>query len=219
MIVVIQCAAGKRPERRSLISTTQGKPVHFVADPAAAPLNASVIYARPDDLADNGMSWRQILLEYNHQRERNPLDLYAAYRLYENKAYVGLVEKFGLKGVYILSAGWGLIPADFLTPYYDITFSPSADDYKRRKKSDRYDDFRMLPDDTEEDIVFFGGRDYLPLFCSLTRGTRTKRTVFFNSAQRPEVTGCTLKRFNTTTRTNWHYECANAFLKGEIDAS
>jgi hypothetical protein len=219
MIVVIQCAAGKRPERRHLVSTMQGKPVHFVASPEAAPFNPAVLYARPDDLAENGMSWRQILLEYNRDRERNPLDLHPAYWLYENRTYFNLVGKFTVKGVYILSAGWGLIPADFLMPYYDITFSPSADDYKRRKKSDRYQDFRMLPDDTKDDIVFFGGRDYLPLFCSLTSGVRSKRTIFYNSMQRPDVIGCTLKRFNTTTRTNWHYECANAFIAGEIDAA
>jgi hypothetical protein len=121
-----------------------------------------------------------------------------------------------LGNLFILSAGWGLIAADFLTPYYDITFSQSAEGYKRRRKSDRYDDFRMLPHDTDEDIVFFGGKDYLPLFCSLTSAIRTTKTVFYNSAQRPQVTGCALKRFDTTTRTNWHYECANAFLDGAV---
>jgi hypothetical protein len=121
-----------------------------------------------------------------------------------------------LRKVYILSAGWGLIAADFLTPYYDITFSQSAEGYKRRRKPDRYDDFRMLPNDVAEEIVFFGGKDYLPLFCSLTSAIRSKKTVFYNSARRPEVTGCALKRFETTTQTNWHYECANAFLDGVV---
>jgi hypothetical protein len=40
---------------------------------------------------------------------------------------VRLVEKFGIEKVFILSAGWGLIRADFLTPNYDITFSGSAE--------------------------------------------------------------------------------------------
>jgi hypothetical protein len=40
------------------------------------------------------------------------------------------VDRFGLENVYVLSASWGLIRADFLTPYYDITFSSSADAYK-----------------------------------------------------------------------------------------
>ena len=54
-----------------------------------------------------------------------------------------------------------MIAADFLTPDYDITFSGSADAYVRRGKKDRYKDFCMLPADTVDDIVFFGGKDYL----------------------------------------------------------
>ena len=62
---------------------------------------------------------------------------------------------------YILSAGWGLINSEFLTPYYDITFSAAADNYKRRRKADTYRDFCMLPEDVDELIVFFG-RQGLP---------------------------------------------------------
>ena len=72
----------------------------------------------------------------------------------------------------------------------------------------------MLPDDTEEEILFFGGKDYLPLFCSLTRSVRATKTAFYNSAQRPQMNGCTLVRFDTMTRSNWHYECAKAVLDG-----
>ena len=61
----------------------------------------------------------------------SPFGLLPAYQLYENSTYNRLVDRFGLSNVYILSAGWGLIPADFLTPHYDITFSASADAYKR----------------------------------------------------------------------------------------
>ncbi len=132
------------------------------------------------------------------------------------KVYGRLVVRLGLENVYVLSAGWGLIRADFLTPYYYITFSSRADTYKRRRKTDRYDDFRMLPDDAKNDIVFFGGKDYLPLFCSLTDTVRGGKVVFFNSASVPRLNGCTLRRFETTTRTNWHYECANVFLDGTI---
>jgi hypothetical protein len=121
----------------------------------------------------------------------------------------------GLQNVYILSAGWGLIRADFLTPQYDITFAQSADQYKRRRKTDRYDDFCMLHNQTA-DIVFFGGKDYLPLFSSLTDGTRSKRIVFYNSANAPNLNGCYLRRFETTTRTNWHYQCVSAFLAGGL---
>jgi hypothetical protein len=215
MIVVIQCAASKRPDAGHLVAAS-GKLVDFVAQPQIAPPNPDRVYARPDDLPEDGVSWRQLLLAYNDNSGGNPLRLYPAYQLYENKAYGRLVERFGSRNVYILSAGWGLISADFLTPSYDITFSQSADAYKRRRKTDRYDDFRMLPGNTTMDIVFFGGKDYLPLFCSLTDTIRSKKIVFFNSANVPRFNGCTFRRFETTTRTNWHYECARAFLDGTV---
>jgi hypothetical protein len=149
--------------------------------------------------------------------ELSRLGLYPAYQLYKNNTYGRLMNRFGLQKVYILLAGWGLIRADFLTPYYDITYSQSAEGYKRRRKADRYHDFRMLPDEIHEEIVLFGGKDYLRLFCSLTGATKVKKTVFYNSARAPQVTGCVLKPFNTTTRINWHYECAKAFLDGTIN--
>ncbi len=212
MIIVIQCAAGKRPGAGYLVSAS-GKPVVFVAQPLLAPADPAREYARPDGPSLTGLSWRNVLLSYNEtEKTDNPLGLYPAYRLYDNLIYERLVEHFGLRNVYILSAGWGLIAADFLTPYYDITFTRMAKAYKRRRATDLYHDFRMLPDDTTDEVFFFGGQDYLPLFSSLTESIRGRRTVFYNSAHRPRLPGCLLRRFETRTRTNWHYECANAFL-------
>ena len=191
--------------------------VIFVADPDRAPPAKNIRYARPDDPSDNGESWRNVLLRYNHNPGDNPLQLCPANELYLNEAYRQLVDRFGITKTYILSAGWGLIRASFLTPYYDITFSKRAEPYKRRKKSDTYSDLCMLPDDTEEPMVFFGGQDYVPLFCRLTHAFRVSRTVFYNSDQVPDAPGCSLKRFVTRRRTNWHYECANAFLRREIE--
>jgi hypothetical protein len=133
MIIVIQCAASKRSGAGHLLSAT-GKPIVFVADPDAAPIDASYFYARPDDPSETGLSWREALLKYNEGAGTNALGLYPAWQLYENRTYGRLVDRFGLNKVYILSAGWGLIRADFLTPYYDITFSASADDHKRRRR-------------------------------------------------------------------------------------
>ena len=76
----------------------------------------------------------------------------------------------------------------------------------------------MLPDNTKSDIVFFGGKDYLSLFCSLTNAIRSKKIVFFNSASVPEFNDFTFRRFETTMQTNWHYECVNQFLDGKIRA-
>jgi hypothetical protein len=215
MKVVIRCAATKRSIAGRLV-TRDGKPVEFVAHPNIAPMGPAKIYARPDDTSDRGISWREQLRKYNEYQSTNPLGLLSAYQLYENTTYGSLVNRCGIENVYILSAGWGLIRSDFLTPHYDITFSQSADPYKRRLRGERYDDFRMLPDNTKGQIIFIGGKDYLPLFCGLTAQVEGERLAFFNSADTPHIKNCVFKRFQTTTRTNWHYECANALINGQI---
>jgi hypothetical protein len=212
MIVVIQCAAAKRSGAGRLVSAS-GKPVCFVANPEVAPADSNYLYARPDDLSDNERSWRQVLLEYNERPANNPLGLYRACELYANPVYAKLAESFREK-FYILSAGWGLINAEFLTPYYDITFSSAAEGYKRRRKGDRYKDFSMPPHLLDEEIVFLGGKNYVSLFCSITALARNRRRVFFNSQRPPDAPGCVLKWFATSTRTNWHYACANAVIDG-----
>jgi hypothetical protein len=168
MMVIVRCAASKHPEAGRMKSPG-GKPIVFVAEPESAPADDACRYARPDDVSANGKSWRESLVEYNRTPKDNPLGLYPAYRLYKNPIYERFVDRFGLQNVFILSAGWGLIGADFLTPYYDITFSQSAEGFKRRRKTDRYLDISVLPDRPDEEIVFFGGKDYLPLLLSLTR--------------------------------------------------
>jgi hypothetical protein len=210
MIVVIQCAGKKQPDAGSL-QTTDGRPVFFVANPETAPDN-NLTYARPDDLSDSGSTWREKLLEYNDNPGSNPLRLYPAYALYHNPAYQKLVDHFGLEKTFILSAGWGLIAASFLTPTYDITFSASADNYIRRRKTDVYHDFSMLPANSVEDIYYFGGKDYVAQFCRLTSRHDGRRIVFYNSSVHPQAPGCEVSRYETSTRTNWHYECVNAFI-------
>jgi hypothetical protein len=214
LIVVIQCAGRKRAAGH--LRTREGKPVLFVADPAPAPTSDSCIYARPDDASDHGGSWREVLVRYNEAPGNNPLSLLPAFELYERDTYRAFVKRFGIDKTYILSAGWGLIPASFLTPYYDITFKANADDWKRRRKKDAYSDLSMIPADTDEEIVFLGGKDYLPLFTRLTAPARSARTVFYNSATLPDAPDCRLVRFSTRTRTNWHYECADALVRGEL---
>ena len=215
MKIVIQCASGKETSAGHM-QTKDGKQVIFVAQPQLAP-HDDKIYATPDDQSDWQKSWRSLLEEYNKSPGKYPWNLYPAYKLYRNEVYGALVNKFGVERVYILSAGWGLIRADFLTPQYDITFSSRAEGYKRRvkptpAKTDRFQDFQMLPEDSDDSVVYFGGKDYLPLFCKLTKKCRCYRKVFYNSAIPPDAPDCVLERCNTKTRTNWHYECAKIFL-------
>lgn len=215
MMIVIQCAARKRADA-GYLTTRNGERVFFVADPDKAPKNASVTYAHPDEASDTGEPWRKRLMRYNETPGNNPLGLLPAWQLYENETYALLVKKYGADRLFILSAGWGLLSADFLTPLYDITFSAQAEPYKRRRRGSRYEDFRMLPSETDEPVVFFVGKAYIPLACALTADVRGPRHLFYSSQTAPDARGCNLIRYETRTRTNWHYECAKAFMDGRI---
>ena len=224
IIVVIQCAAGKDPSANHMLAENK-QPVMFVADPQNAPPDESIIYRHPDDPALSGLSWRDALVKYNRKYEYgvsgNSLRLLRASELYKPRPphrdiYRKLVNVFGDQNVFVLSAGWGLIPAGFLTPSYDITFSQQADPYKRRQKRNHYEDLAMLPKDTVKPVVFVGGKDYVELFCRLTEHVKSERIVFYNSEVPPDAPGCRLCRFMTKTKTNWHYECARELARGDI---
>jgi len=43
----------------------------------------------------------------------------------------------------------------------------------------------MLSDETEDEILFFGGKDYVALFCELTKDVKSRRTAFYSSAEPP----------------------------------
>ena len=217
LAVVIQCAARKDPRAGHLVDEN-GSRALFVGQPAEAPDNRSVVYRRPDDFIRDGRTWRDKLLEYNNRHgEDNPMGLLPAWQLYDRPVYRQLVHALGAENVFILSAGWGLLSADFLTPNYDITFSATAERYKRRRVRDRYRDFCMLSGDRIEPVVFLGGKDYVPLFQSVTESIRGTRIIFYNSAEAPVAPGCVCRRFETRTRTNWHYECASALIQGALD--
>ena len=213
-IGVIQCASKKRSDAGHLVAD-DGCKVLFVGDPAVAPTSRSLRYARPDDSVSAGDTYRERLEAYNrNSRAANPWGLLPAWQLYMPTAYRTLVDALGVGNVFILSAGWGLVAADYLLPNYDITFSSSArghDAYKRRRPGDgHYRDFSMLPQDTAKHVFFFGGKDYLALFCNLTANVR-QRTAFVNSNTLPSGLSCRTERYETATKTNWHYECVNAF--------
>ena len=213
-IGVIQCAGRKRSDAGHLVGD-DGRKVMFVADPALAPTSQSLRYARPDDETPAGHTYRERLEQYNRDnRTDNPWGLLPAWRLYARPAYRTLVEALGVDNVFILSAGWGLVTAGYLLPLYDITFSSMArkqNAYKRRKPTDEhYREFSMLPQDTAKHVFFFGSKDYLALFCTLTANIR-QRTAFINSNTLPRGMNCRTVRYETTTKTNWHYECVNAF--------
>lgn len=213
--IVIQCAAGKQPG--GFWRGADGRLVKFVAHPERAPDSElrGILLAHPDaSESAGGPSWRESIVKYN-QGSENPLGLFQAFRLYEQPVYGQLVEKFGAANVFILSAGWGLIPSTFRTPNYDITFSASADDFKRRLARDRYRDICGLSADSSP-IVFLGGKDYTGLFLELTAQSNGPRIIYFNSAQVPRPRDCIFLRYETTQRTNWHYACASDLIAGRL---
>lgn len=224
MNIVIQCAGSKK-ESVGMMKRSDGHPVMFVADPKAMQPSGYYMYAHPDNLADGGKTWREVVEEYNKNPGTNCLDLLRAWDLYKNPVYSRLVEKFGCSQVFILSAGWGLVRADFLLPNYNITFSsPNSKlsaSYKkgiRRNKTVHFNDFCCIPKDSSEPILFFGGVKYLPLFYELTRDIDCHKTVFYkseNSSLAPDNSFNMIK-YDTPRKTNWHYDCANALIDGKI---
>ena len=181
-IAVILCAARKHNDA-GYFRKRNGRLVRFVAQPDLAPPSKIYSYARPDDVADVGATWRELLTDYNKRdRDANQLGLLKAWQLYRHKTYGQLVRQLGEENIYILSAGWGLLPANYLTPLYDITFSPLAEDYQRRNKGDLYRDLPLLTNHGNEPMVFFGSKFYISLFCNLTARHRGRRIVFYNSA-------------------------------------
>ena len=216
MKIVIQCAGNKQNDAGSLMSQYD-KPVMFVSNPDAIPPSEKYSYAHPDEVSENGMTWRKRLLEFNQLNQgTNFLNILPAYQLYKNEAYGNLVHAFGIRNVFVLSAGWGLLRADFLTAVYDITFSAAKGAYNKRDKHDLFLDFNMLPDDGDE-VVFLGGKTYLPMFCSLLREYKGKKTVMYRSKIRPHLPdGFEAVLYETKRKTNWHYECANVLADGGL---
>ena len=214
MRCVIQCAGSKRQEAGTF-RTADGQRVAFVANPGKAPVCAGILHAHPDDLSDRGgHTWRERVLAVNAEREDNPGLLSAGY-LYRPKAYDCLLDRFGPERLFVLSAGWGLVRADFLLPDYDITFSTSAAAWKRRNRTRGFADLNAHDGSLEEETVFLGGKDYLPLFLRLTNVAAGRRVIVHNSSVPPDAPGCRVVRYPTKWKTNWHYDCARRIAVGD----
>jgi hypothetical protein len=213
MKIVMQCAGSKKEGGYWL--NEEGKPVLFVAHPEFIHPSFHGTRVAPDDQSTAGLSWRDLVLEYNNDQFQNPYQLYKAYLLYQNSSYQALVNRFGCENIYILSAGWGLIRSDFLIPTYDITFkSNSKKPYLWRKQKDQFNDFNMLPHDTQDAVVYLGGKDYISLFYGLTKELACPKVIIHNSNNTAFRAGYKLLQYPTKIRTNWHYACASAIAAG-----
>ncbi len=216
MKFVIPCSAKKRKR----YWTFEGRQVIFVAHPNLCSGSDSHVFFRPDDSVPySAQTWRQKLLAYN-QRGANPDDLCRAADLYAREIYRELADRFGWANTFILSAGWGLIRADFLLPYYDITFSRQADICNRRGKNDKYNDFNHFLDWASvgrgETIVFCGGNDYLPLYYELTQNIPARKVIYHKAKRPPRKPGYVYIEYDTTKRM-WYYCCAKDFVHGKLE--
>lgn len=216
MIVVIQCASQKSSRAKPWESKNDVT-VRFVGQSKSGESSITQCF-RPDDLDEAGVSWRERLVRYNLaylRNKNNPLDLIAAGEFYDPPIYSRLNRQFGSKNVYILSAGWGMVRATFLLPDYDITFSKSSqvNVVNRRLSNDNnWIDFNHLAEDRREGDkqFYFGGKLYLNLLYKTTMHYNGPK-IIFHKGRVPQRTGYEYRSYATKTRTNWHYEAANAF--------
>ena len=224
-IIVIQCARSKQPDagHMTVDMTKYGGNVLFVADPLIAPQCDSVV-CHPDAAAPSGRSWRDELEAYNDQWRRqpcdNPLRLRPAWELYKKRAYRLLKDHFGVENLYILSAGWGLVAADFLLPNYNIAFSTSPEVHRAHQRvwcaDSPYRDFEMISKNESKLVVFLGEEDYIPPFCHLTSGVKRRKVIFPRTCypnRRPAAPGCKLQRWPDE---RWYYKCARQIVSGKF---
>jgi len=167
----------------------------------------------PDEIMENEkISWREYLLK--NQDDKNLLE---AYKLYNREEYRYLHKKYR-NNFYILSAGWGLVNSDFKIPKYDITFSNSAS-LKNKRKSNSfaesiYKDFNQLKLIDKEDIVFFGGKDYLNIFYKLTQDFKNRKIIYYYG-KKPNIPKSIVNsnnfyfvKYQSNNNRGWHYEAS-----------
>lgn len=137
------------------------------------------------------------------------------------KLYQELVGAFGWDNVFILSAGWGLIRADFWTPDYNVTFSPQGKKDKpwvwRNTKDRSWLDFNHLKDapiTQDEPIHLFGGKDYLPTFYALVEAVPGRKIVHYKGNVERRSSFDYEKYEGSEKNRTWHYRAAKEFVAG-----
>jgi hypothetical protein len=165
-------------------------------------------------------TWRDLVKEQNHP------DLVPAYSLYHRDIYRDLHNEFG-SHFYILSAGWGIIKADFKIPVYNITYSRDPGFPEHAKRIDNYgwEDFNHLQDDVvkfdpDSEIILFAGSSYVPPFRDMTRSIvsflhrkRIKITIKYKRQTVPQPgDGFKYDYYSTNLNRIWYYKAAEKFL-------
>jgi hypothetical protein len=177
------------------------------------------LFFHPDDLIPNEkITWRNLV---SQQEIRN--DLLQTYNLYRPKIYSSLFQHFGFD-LFIFSAGWGIVRADYKLPKYDVTFSNGNNipTYAIRNQDDIFNDFNQLEGiDENERIIFIGGKNYVLPFCLLTDHLPNEKIIYYKNKDVLKNNPYKKNNFQfiyyeTNRRTNWHYEIADKLIKKEI---
>lgn len=213
MKIVFPCASKKN--KTPFIYNS--KEICFVSQPKAN--TEKKIFVTPDEaIMNENLTWRSII---NKQENRN--DLTKAYELYKHEIYKMLYEKFK-NNLYIFSAGWGIVSAEFKLPDYDITFSSGKkiQECTKRKKEQHFDDFNHLNGvDKNEKIIFIGLEKYLNSFLSLVAKLPNEIIIFHKNKNTLSLKGTSekikFKKFERGTNRKWHYLCAEELIKNKLD--
>lgn len=216
MKVIISCCDRKNGESFS----HNGETINFVSRVnEVVPDNE--LYFHPDDLIPTeNITWRELIAQ---QEIRN--DLLKAYNLYRPSIYSSLFEHFG-NDLFIYSAGWGIIRADYKLPKYNVTFSNSQNIpfYARRNNDDVFNDFNHLEGiERTERIVFIAGSDYVMPFCRQTEDLPNEKIIVYKNQNLlndiPYLANNNFQfiHYQTNRRTNWHYEFAARLINNQIE--
>lgn len=216
MKIIISCCDRKNGEP----FRHNGEEINFVSHVNEVLIN-NEFYFHPDDLVPNeNITWRELIA----QQELNN-NLTTAHELYSPPIYNSLFQNYG-NDLYIFSAGWGIVRADFRLPKYNITFSNNNNIpiYARRNHNDIFNDFNQLQGINEnERIIFIAGSDYVLPFCELSAPLPNEKIIIYKSGlvlnNNPYLNNNNFQfiHYQTTTRTNWHYEFARRLINNEFE--
>ena len=217
MKIVISCCNRKNGEPFQ----HNGNTINFISRVNEVEGNSNNLYCHPDDIIpDDNITWRELVAL---QAVRD--DLISAHDLYRPNIYSSLYDNYG-NDLFIFSAGWGIIRAEYKLPKYNITFSNGHNipAYAKRNNNDIFNDFnQLIAVNDNEPILFMAGKDYVVPFCELTEGIPNNKIIVYSSQavlnNNPYLNNPAFQfsHYQTNTRTNWHYEFARRLINNEIE--
>ena len=215
MKIIISCCDRKNGEP----FIHNGEMINFVSNVDQV-VSDDGIYVHPDDLVPNeDFTWRDLVSLQGLNNNLQP-----AHELYSPPIYNSLFQHYG-NDLFIFSAGWGIIKADFRLPKYNITFSNNnVPNYAIRNNGGIFHDFNHLDGIAEnEQILLIAGMDYVIPFCQLTENLPNEKIIIYknqnllNNIQYLNNGNFQFQHYQTNRCTNWHYEFAQRIINNEIE--